>query len=73
MMAHARTTWEYHLESRHDAIRQDRLAELGAEGWELVAVSEGYAVFKRPAASLGEIVTGEQRAHVFENLPERAS
>jgi hypothetical protein len=72
-MGHARTTWEYHLESRHDAIRQDRLAELGAAGWELVAIADGYAVFKRTAATLGEIVTDEQRAHVFANLPGRAS
>ena len=59
-----RQQWEYLVE--HD-MSGERLAEAGAEGWELVSVtSSGFPsgnafYFKRPAADLRERVTLDHR------------
>lgn len=59
-----RQQWEYLIE--HD-ISRERLAQAGAEGWELVSVmSSGFPsgnafYFKRPAADLRERVTLDHR------------
>jgi hypothetical protein len=42
----AMTQWKYRVE-RRDMLDADWLNELGADGWELVAVHEGAYVFKR--------------------------
>lgn len=39
--------WEY-LQVHVRELRPERLAELGADGWELVAVDSSTAWFKRP-------------------------
>lgn len=60
----ARQTWEYLIE--YDIIPA-RLAEVGAEGWELVGIASTNAYagagfyFKRPAATLRERVTLDHR------------
>lgn len=41
-------TWQY-LQVHVKDLRPDRLTELGSEGWELVAVDDNTAWFKRPA------------------------
>ena len=57
-------TWDYLIE--HD-ISPERLAELGAEGWELVGIAPARPdaavdfYFKRPAANLRERVTLDHR------------
>lgn len=53
-----RTVWEYLDETRPD---RERLNELGAEGWELVGVSDGIFYLKRPGPTFRERVTIEQR------------
>jgi hypothetical protein len=60
-MHHDHVTWEY--TSVHLDI--DHLNELGAAGWELVAVSGAQAILKRPRPDLREIVTADQRQHVY--------
>lgn len=62
----AMQTWEYQVVDIDPAARsQDRLNELGAEGWELVAVSGQEpgtrAYLKRPRLGFKEQVTLEQR------------
>lgn len=37
--------WEYKFEN---LLNEDVFNRLGADGWELVTVSEGWAFFKRP-------------------------
>jgi hypothetical protein len=62
--------WEYHVE-QNPAIPVERLYDLGAAGWELTSidVQDGTTfIFRRPAQSLVERVTMEQRAHVYESL-----
>jgi hypothetical protein len=39
------TKWEYHRETK---VAQEDLDALGKAGWELVAISSVYYVFKRP-------------------------
>jgi hypothetical protein len=51
--------WEYLTSSSPD------LRQLGAEGWELVAVEAGTFYFKRPAPTLQERITREQREQVY--------
>ena len=59
-------TWEYLtlLETE-----RDRLAQLGTEGWELVAIGGGpderLLYLKRPAQSLSSRVTTEQRNRYY--------
>jgi len=60
-MHHDHATWEYTRVS----LDMDRLNELGAEGWELVAVAGDDAILKRPRPDLREMVTADQRAHVY--------
>lgn len=60
--------WEYRVEV---AIPADRLNELGAEGWELIATEgrdQTEFIFRRPAQSFVERVTLEQRARYYESL-----
>ena len=51
--------WEYSViaTSGIEAITQNRLNEFGGEGWELVAVYDGFLYLKRPntAALLAEM------------------
>lgn len=51
--------WEYLTSKAPD------LERLGADGWELVAVAEGTFYFKRPAPSVQERITLEQRKEVY--------
>jgi hypothetical protein len=55
-------TWEYMVVSEAE---RDRLPELGAEGWELVAiggsVTEPLLYLKRPGLTFRERVTLDQR------------
>ena len=57
-------TWDYHLESAPDGAR---LAVLGGEGWELVAIDpkHGRYVFKRPRPSFRDRVTLEQKSRYY--------
>ncbi|CAA9543714.1 MAG: hypothetical protein AVDCRST_MAG70-330 [uncultured Thermomicrobiales bacterium] len=59
--------WDYHRETPGDDLAA-RLASLGAEGWELVSTLEGHLVFKRPATTLRERVTLDQRRSVFRHF-----
>ena len=59
--------WEYHREPAGDD-QFERLASLGVEGWELVAAPGGEMVFRRPAATLRERVTLDQRRAVFRHF-----
>jgi hypothetical protein len=60
------TTWEYLTVPETE---RDRLAHLGMEGWELVAIGGGpddrVLYLKRPAQSLAARVTIEQRNHYY--------
>jgi hypothetical protein len=64
-----RQTWDYLVE---DEIGTEQLAELGAEGWELVSVAQSVRgsgntfYFKRPAADLRERVTLDHRQRFVE-------
>jgi hypothetical protein len=67
------TTWEYLLLPETE---RDRLADLGTDGWELVAIGgrpdERLLYLKRPAQSLAARVTTEHRYYVSRGLdPER--
>ena len=53
------TTWEYQVVEGQ--VAEDRLNELGREGWELVAVTEFSTYLKRPILGFKERVTLEQR------------
>ncbi|WP_409346832.1 hypothetical protein [Paenibacillus sp. MBLB4367] len=67
----AATKWDYAIDSG-----RERLAERGADGWELVsaAVVEGVETFyfKRPRPSIREEITLAQRANVLERKGESA-
>lgn len=56
--------WEYRVER---ATSEAKLNELGARGWEVVAVTEalGDVVLKRPALDFREQVTLDQRRRYF--------
>jgi hypothetical protein len=41
--------WD-HMQIHVRHLKEDHLAELGADGWELVAVDDNTAWFKRPRA-----------------------
>ena len=60
------TTWEYLIVPETE---RDRLADLGREGWELVAVGGGpderLLYLKRPGQSLSARVTTEQRNRYY--------
>ena len=59
------STWEYLTVPENEHFR---LPQLGAEGWELVAIGgsdERLLYFKRPARSLRARVTAEQRDRYF--------
>jgi hypothetical protein len=64
-MHHDRQTWEYQTLDAAGTIPTGDLNRLGADGWELVTIVDGQAVLKRPAPDLREIVTNDQRAHVY--------
>lgn len=59
-----RQQWEYRISETHEGME-----ELGSEGWELVAVTvlDGRErfYFKRPAPSMSERITLEQRDRVL--------
>ncbi|HEY8446680.1 MAG TPA: hypothetical protein VIL01_06185 [Thermomicrobiales bacterium] len=60
------TTWEYRMVG---AVSEEELNALGAEGWELVAVS-GYGVdptlyLKRPVLDFRERVTLDQKRRYY--------
>jgi len=61
-------TWEYLMVPETE---RDRLADLGLEGWELVAVGgspdERVLYLKRPAQSLRARATTEQRNRYYES------
>lgn len=63
--------WEYHLEPGGE-LDADRLAALGREGWELVAIdpASGRAIFKRPAPDFSERITLSQRERVASEREE---
>jgi hypothetical protein len=68
-------TWEY---LTLPETERDRLAHLGREGWELVAIGggpdKGLLYLKRPAQSLAARVTTEQRDRYYASRgldPER--
>ena len=64
-MATTRQTWEYVME---DVSRQERLNELGAEGWELagnLGIQPSSHILKRPALTFQEQVTLDQRKRYF--------
>ena len=74
-------TWEY---LTLPETERDSLPQLGMEGWELVAIGGApdarVLYFKRPAQSLSERVTAEQRNRYYlsrgldpERSPERDS
>ena len=60
------TSWEYLTVPEAE---RSRLPQLGAEGWELVAIGGGpderLLYLKRPAESLGARVTTEQRNRYY--------
>jgi hypothetical protein len=62
----ATTTWEYLTVPETE---RDRLADLGTEGWELVAIGgapdEHVLYLKRPAPSLAARVTTDQRNRYY--------
>ena len=66
-----RQTWDYL--SEHD-LSLERLAKLGAEGWELVGIAPARPdaavafYFKRPAATLRERVTLDHRQRFESNV-----
>ncbi|MFN8590069.1 MAG: hypothetical protein U0031_01325 [Thermomicrobiales bacterium] len=61
--------WEY---LTIPETERDRLTALGQDGWELVAVGgnagEQRLYLKRPAPSLRERATTEQRVHYYRSL-----
>ena len=68
-------TWEYLILPEAE---RDRLAHLGREGWELIAIGGGpderLLYLKRPAQSLAARVTTEQRDRYYVSrglVPER--
>lgn len=65
-MSHDHSNWEY-LSIPVDTPSRlvDQLNLLGAEGWELVSVIGDATILKRPRPGLREIVTADQRKHVF--------
>ncbi len=56
--------WEYRVER---VSGEQKLNELGAEGWEVIGVTEalGDVVLKRPALDFREQVTLDQRRRYF--------
>ena len=65
--------WEYHLEAASGEPDPRRLSALGADGWELAAVTPGGTlIFKRPAPDLRERVTLDQRAAVTAGTEPKA-
>ena len=66
-MSHDHPGWEYRLceVEAVGSLTADTLNTLGAEGWELVTIDQGQAILKRPRPDLREIVTADQRAHVY--------
>jgi hypothetical protein len=65
-MTHDHPGWEYRLFEPIGTLTIDALNTLGAEGWELIAIYHGnQMILKRRRPELREIVTADQRAHVF--------
>lgn len=60
--------WEYHVEDVSGKPDEARLNVLGAERWELVTadIRLGTLIFKRPAPTLAEQITLDQRTRVQE-------
>jgi hypothetical protein len=54
--------WEYLMLS---AVDNDRMNELGVEGWELVAIAGDTYRFKRPRLSFKEQVTLDQKRRYY--------
>ena len=55
-------TWEYRTRM---AASESDLNHLGADGWELVGISDGVFYLKRPIQSFRERVTLEQKQRYF--------
>lgn len=67
MMVEPLPRWEYRRMERTPSVEE--LNELGAIGWELVAIDTiGSPVLRRPAQSFVERVTMEQRATYYASL-----
>jgi hypothetical protein len=65
-MSHDNPNWEYTaipLDTAGPLV--DALNERGTDGWEFVAITGRDAILKRPMRDLREIVTADQRKHVF--------
>ncbi len=62
-------TWDY-LTTPADALTDERLNELGADGWELVTVHDGTAIFKRVGPNYRERMTIAQREQLDAQLRE---
>lgn len=61
--------WEYHIEKVYGALAVERLNALGEDRWELVSAASGVdnaqvLIFKRPAPTLAEQITLDQRTRV---------
>lgn len=54
--------WAYHMERSPGSLD---LELLGEQGWELVAVDDGWAYFKRPARELRSTTDRDARALFF--------
>lgn len=55
--------WEY-LTTSAEALTDERLNELGGVGWELVAIHESRAIFKRTGPDFRDRITIAQRERV---------
>ncbi|MGC4191681.1 MAG: hypothetical protein QM589_11065 [Thermomicrobiales bacterium] len=66
--------WEYHVERVSELPSTERLNSLGADRWELVTadIRLGTLIFKRPAPTLAEQITLDQRTRV-QNAREAGS